>query len=126
MIKNTLQVKLGNPESLKKYYHSSKAFQLYLAKICRGFSTGFLFTVLWFNWSLKKLCLAKVLLTLWKIPLHEDNRNYNSQRFSYKFAFILFFSFLTNQKQESGFQQEIFLLFVYIESRSTLKPCWIQ
>ena len=29
----------------------------------------------------------------------------NSYRFSYKFAFILFLSFLTNQKQESGFQQ---------------------
>ena len=32
--------------------------------------------------------------------------NYNnSYTFSYKSAFILFLSFLTNQKQESGFQQ---------------------
>ena len=31
--------------------------------------------------------------------------NYNTYRFSYKFVFILFLSFLTNQKQESGFQQ---------------------
>ena len=30
---------------------------------------------------------------------------YNSCGFSYKFAFILFVSFLKNQKQESGFQQ---------------------
>ena len=37
--------------------------------------------------------------------LHENNCNYNSYRFSYKFAFILFLSFLTNPKQESGFQQ---------------------
>ena len=37
--------------------------------------------------------------------LHENNRNYNSYRFSYKFAFIIFLSFLTNQKQESDFQQ---------------------
>ena len=37
--------------------------------------------------------------------LHQNNRNYNSYRFSYKFAFILFLSFLTNQKQESGFRQ---------------------
>ena len=37
--------------------------------------------------------------------MHENNRNYNSYRFSYKFAFIFFLSFLTNQKQESGFQQ---------------------
>ena len=33
------------------------------------------------------------------------NRNYNSYRFSYKFAFFLFLSFFTNQKQEPGFQQ---------------------
>ena len=31
--------------------------------------------------------------------------NYNSYRFNQKFAFILSLSFLTNQKQESGFQQ---------------------
>ena len=37
--------------------------------------------------------------------LHENNPNYNSYIFSYKFAFIFFFSFLTNQKQESRFQQ---------------------
>ena len=29
----------------------------------------------------------------------------DNYRFSYKFAFILFLSFLTNQKEESGFQQ---------------------
>ena len=54
---------------------------------------------------MKKHCVAKVLLAIWEIFLHENNRNYNSYRFSYKFAFILFLSFLTNQKQESGFQQ---------------------
>ena len=64
-----------------------------------------LFTILWFKWSVKKHCVAKVLLAIWEIFLHENNRNYNSYRFSYKFAFILFLSFLTNQKQESGFQQ---------------------
>ena len=37
--------------------------------------------------------------------LHENNRNFDSDRFSYKFAFILLFSFLTNQKQESASQQ---------------------
>ena len=37
--------------------------------------------------------------------LHENNRTYSSYRFSYKFAFILFLYFLTNQKQESSFQQ---------------------
>ena len=37
--------------------------------------------------------------------LHENNCNYNSYRCSCKFAFIFFLSFLTNRKQESGFQQ---------------------
>ena len=46
-----------------------------------------------------------VLLAIWDIFLHENNRNYNSYRSSYKFAFILFLSFLTNLKQESGFEQ---------------------
>ena len=35
--------------------------------------------------------------------LNENNRNYNSCSLSYKFAFMLFLPFLTNQKQESGF-----------------------
>ena len=37
--------------------------------------------------------------------VHENNRNYNSYIFSYKFAFSIIFSFLTNQKHEYGFQQ---------------------
>ena len=37
--------------------------------------------------------------------IHEINRNYYSYRFSYEFAFIVFLSFLTNHKQELGFQQ---------------------
>ena len=32
-------------------------------------------------------------------------RYYDSYKFSYKFAFILFLSFVNNQKQESCFQQ---------------------
>ena len=64
--------------------------------------------------------------------LHENNHSYNSYRFSYKFAFILFLSFLTNQKQESGFQLvgdlltrniSVFFFFFYSESRSTSNPC---
>ena len=54
---------------------------------------------------MKKDCVAKVLLAIWEIFLHENNRNHNSYRFSYKSTLILFLSFLTNQKQESGFQQ---------------------
>ena len=70
-----------------------------MARICRGRSTGC------FKWSAKKHCVAKVLLAIWEIFLHENNRNYNSYRCSYKFAFILFLFFLTSQKQESRFQQ---------------------
>ena len=54
---------------------------------------------------MKKHCVAKVSLAVWETLLHENNRHYNSHRFSYKFAFILFLPFLVNQKQESGFQQ---------------------
>ena len=35
----------------------------------------------------------------------ENNCNCNSYRFSHKFVFILFLFFVTNQKQESDFQQ---------------------
>ena len=52
----------------------------------------------------KTLCSKGFINNLRNI-LYENNRNYNSYRFSYKFAFILLLSFLTNQKQESGFQQ---------------------
>ena len=55
--------------------------------------------------------------------LHENNRNYNSYRFSSKFTFILFLFFLANQKQESRFQQVGGLIarnicFLFIASRA--------
>ena len=53
----------------------------------------------------KNTGVAKISLAIWKIFLHENNCNYDSHRFSYEFVFILFLSFLTNQKQESCFQQ---------------------
>ena len=74
-------------------------------KFAEGVIQVVLFTVLWFKWSVKKHCVAKVLLAIWESFLHENNRNYISYRLSYKFAFIIFLSFLTNQKQELGFQQ---------------------
>ena len=51
----------------------------------------------------KKHCVTKDLLAILEIFLRENNCNYNSYR--YEFTFILFLSFLTNQKQESSFQQ---------------------
>ena len=53
----------------------------------------------------KKHCVTKFLPAKREIFLHENNSNYNSYIFGYKFAFIFFLSFLANQKQESGFQQ---------------------
>ena len=50
----------------------------------------------------KTLC-SKAFTSSLRDIFHENNRNYNSYRFSDKFVFILFLSFLTNQKQESGF-----------------------
>ena len=76
-----------------------------MARICLGRSTGCFIYSFVIQVISEKHCVAKVLLAIWEIILHENNRNYNSYRFSYKFAFILFLSFLTNQKQESGFQQ---------------------
>ena len=81
--------------------------------------------------QLKKHCV-KDLLAIWEMLLQENSRNHNSYWFSCKIAFILFLSFLTNQKQESGFskmvvwQQEIFLSFIYSESPSSAKSCQIQ
>ena len=128
MIKNTLLDKLENPESLKKVATVRELFNK-CAHSLPGFAEGILqvvlFTVSWFKWS-KKNCVAKVLLIIWEIFLHGNNCNYHSYGFSYKFVFILFLSFLTNQKQELGFQEvgspTIFLFFVYSESRSTSKP----
>ena len=65
----------------------------YFAHSWQGYTEGFLQVVLFtVSWSVKKHYVAKVLLAIGEI-------------FSYKFAFILFLSFLTNQIQESGFKQ---------------------
>ena len=59
---------------------------------------------------MKKSCIAKALLAIWVIFLRENKRNYNSYKFSYKFTFILYWSILTNQKQESSLQQFVGLI----------------
>ena len=64
------------------------------------------FLYLWFcvlseQW--KKHCVAKILLAILEILLYENSYNYDSYKFSNKFTF--FFSFRTNQKQESNFQE---------------------
>ena len=74
-------------------------------EFAKGILQIVLFAILWFKWSVKKHCVAKVLLAIWEIFLHENNRKNNSDISSYKFAFVLFLLFLTIEKQESGFQQ---------------------
>ena len=83
MIKNTLPDESGNSESPKNNRYSSTAFCVHS---WRGFAEG-------------------VLLAILNIFFHENYRNYNSYRFTCKFAFIFFLPFLTNQKQELDFQQ---------------------
>ena len=104
MIKNTSPDNSGNSESLKNNGNSLKSFQL-MGHTWQGVAEGVLqfalFPVLGFKWSVKKHCVVKVLQDI----LHENNRNCNSYRFSYKFAFIFFLPSLTNQEQESSFQQ---------------------
>ena len=76
---------------------------------------------------MKKNCVAKVLLAISGKFLLESNCKYYSYRFSYKFAFILFLPFLTNQKQKPGFQQVGSLVtgnisvFLFITSRALLQ-----
>ena len=53
---------------------------------------------------MKKHCVAKVLLAILIAVLFAIYRNFSSYRSTCKFGFILFMAFLTNQKQESGFQ----------------------
>ena len=54
---------------------------------------------------MKKTLCSEVFTSNLRDMLHKNSLNYNSYRFSHNFAFILFLSFLTNQKQELGFQQ---------------------
>ena len=54
---------------------------------------------------MKKHFLAKNLHRIQERFFYENNRNYNSGKYSYKFGFITFWSFRGNQNQESNFQQ---------------------
>ena len=54
---------------------------------------------------MKKHCVARILQGILERFLRENNRNYNSYKFSYKFDLIPVLSCRRNQKQESKFQQ---------------------
>ena len=57
----------------------------------KDFTAGFLQVVL-FKWSMKKHCVANILQGTWETVLYENNCNYDSYKFCYKFAFIPFLS----------------------------------
>ena len=78
---------------------------LELAKIFWGHSVIYFDYCFLFQVILKKHFLAKILREIFETLLYESNCNYNSCKFSYKFAFISLFSFRKNQKQELVFQQ---------------------
>ena len=136
MIKNTLPNKSENPESLKKYSQQFESFSSNVSIIggdlLRAFYVLFYLRFCGSSDQSKKHCVAKILLAIWGIFLHENNCNYNSYRFNYKFAFIFFLSFLTNQKQKSGFQQVSGLVtinisvFLFIVSRNPGGRGWVS
>ena len=103
MIKNTLPDKSGNSEeegSLKKYLQHLQNVSTNVPIVGKDWLRAF-YRLLHLRFYDSN--------NQWKnaesIFLHENKRNNNSYRFIYKFVFILFLSFLTNQKQGSCFQQ---------------------
>ena len=127
-----------NKEILKasKNNHSSwRATQLIhtqLARIWRRFERVVLFKILCLKWPVKKYCAGKILQGISERFLYENDRDYNSYKFSYKFTFIPFLSIHRNQKQGSNFQQVDDLVtrntigFFYSKLHSTSKVCQIQ
>ena len=108
MIKNNLPDKSGNPESLKKQSKQFESFSINVSMADEDILWTFyrLFYLQFCNSSdkWKSKFIAKVLLAIRVMFLHENSRNYNSYRFSQKICFYPLFVF-KNQKQESDFQQ---------------------
>ena len=88
----------------------------YLARICWELSLscfvyGFVLQVI-----SEKTLGNKNFTSNFRDILYENNCNYNSSKFSYKFAFIPFLSSRKNQKQESNFHHAaLYLLQRYAE-----------
>ena len=110
MIRNTLPDKSANCENLKKLSQHFESFSanvsIFGEDLLRVFYRFLIYSFV--NQVVRNKALCNKAFTsnaIWKIFLYKNYRNYNSYRLSYKFAFIHFSSSLTNQKQESGFQQ---------------------
>ena len=75
----------------------------------------------------KKHCVTKILLAAWEIFLHENNRNYISYIFGYKFAFIVFLFISYEPKTRIWFSaswwstNEKYFFLLFIASRVLLQ-----
>ena len=105
-------------------------YQLWLFNKCThswGHSTSCLIYSVVIQVISEKSCVAKVLLAIWEIILHENNCSYYSYRFIYKFAFILILYFLASQKKRIRFLTswwsgtEKYLCFLFIVSCALLQ-----
>ena len=131
MVKHTLQDKSGNPESPKKIIATVQKLFIKCTHSGQEFAEGVLrvvsFTVLWFKWSVKKSCAAKVFLAIWEMLWHENNRNCHSYRFSHNSLLSSFCSFLQSKNKNQVFSRlvawyrEIFLFFLFIASCALLQ-----
>ena len=92
----------------KKIHSIWKALQLMCTKLSRIFwgryLSYFVYGVVFQVISQKTLCSKDFGKNL-RGFLYENNRNYNSFKFIYKFIFICFSSFRRNERQESNFWQ---------------------
>ena len=91
-------MKSWKPQNMIQAAESSSTNEHMVSEdLLRALKVAF-FTVLCFKWSVKKHCVAKISQGIWERFLYENNRNYNSYKSSYKFAFIPCLSFRRNQK----------------------------
>ena len=78
-----LQINQEILKASKNDHNSWKALQLiclYGKDLFRLFYKLLLFTVLCFKWSVKKNCVAKILLAIRDIFLYEVDRNFSSRQ----------------------------------------------
>ena len=70
---------------------------------------------------MKKHCVAKVLLAIWETFSHENNHNYNSNRyFSTNSLLSSFCHFLQNKNKNQVFRKSV-VCFLFIVSRALLE-----
>ena len=120
--------KTGNPKKPQKIIVAAGKLLNLCAQSWWGFAEGViqfvLFTILWFKWSVKKHFVAKVLVAIWEIFSHENDRNYNSYRFSYKFVFVLSYKPKTTRiwiSESWWSDNEKYFCFLFIASHALLQ-----